>query len=714
MPLPTPTKDESQDDFISRCHSALSDEFTETDQRNAVCFRQWREGRGSGDSVERKAREKFGSDKFVKVADVPIFAEHTTKDREGNVVVYDKAALQAIATRCNERILDTNDFCPITNGHTPDEEQARQGAESPDIVGYAGNFHLGMIGNKSPRWAIFTDEYHFADEHDKLAKKPRRSVEIWTEDRMEDRFFDPIAALGAETPRLDLGLVYAKRQAANGRFVQKYAARSVRVKYQAPGGAVPVAPGAMAVSPKKFGTNGKKRHEAQPPATGVSREDLTHANGGSRKGGPSAPPTGTSPKSGIPGAQEVHYAAPEVEAPAGQVSQPNPAGGGKLSMPITPDDCKTIVDALESLDWVQETKELLPRLRQLLGEESEEHASPSLSPSEPSFSPSGESPSGSPFAEEEEHEHEHEPSLPSGSPSPIPEESPAEPSFSPSGEEESPSEESPSGSPERHAAGDEPSQEEHCAPVRRMQAPPEPAPPPKGSPPGAPMGGEEVPPGGAAKKGRKYASSTGSVEGNVKEPKGATAVGTIDKTTGATVASPEIMRMRRHGSKERHSRSYLRLKEKYNRLKSRVERIEATQEDVAQTGRLAERYALLEVKQREGYVFDLETELRETADLSDEQFRLHLQRVERYQRAPVGAPRLPTPDLPQARTLQPSEQEKRLKERILKKRDEQNKEFERYQRQGGTMPRHKDFFELQKEAQDEIAHEGTNGKQRTS
>lgn len=43
MPIPSPHKGETQDDFIARCHSALSNEFPDSSQRSAICFRQWRE-----------------------------------------------------------------------------------------------------------------------------------------------------------------------------------------------------------------------------------------------------------------------------------------------------------------------------------------------------------------------------------------------------------------------------------------------------------------------------------------------------------------------------------------------------------------------------------------------------------------------------------------------------------------------------------------------
>lgn len=45
MPLPTPSKGEDRDAFISRCMSALKGEFPDQDQRLAVCFKQFRGGK---------------------------------------------------------------------------------------------------------------------------------------------------------------------------------------------------------------------------------------------------------------------------------------------------------------------------------------------------------------------------------------------------------------------------------------------------------------------------------------------------------------------------------------------------------------------------------------------------------------------------------------------------------------------------------------------
>lgn len=47
MPLPTPSKDEARDDFLSRCmaNPTMNDDFPKADQRYAVCVRQWSGGK---------------------------------------------------------------------------------------------------------------------------------------------------------------------------------------------------------------------------------------------------------------------------------------------------------------------------------------------------------------------------------------------------------------------------------------------------------------------------------------------------------------------------------------------------------------------------------------------------------------------------------------------------------------------------------------------
>jgi len=244
--MTNPLPNETEVSFTERCHADLGTGM-ETDDKQAQCFQQWRSVRGET-PIERKAIQRFSNDQFMRVRDVPIFAEHTTRDRDGDVVVYDRNALAAIAQRCNDRIHDTGDFSPITDGHTPDKAQAAAGAAMPDVLGYSGPYRLGKIGNKTPRWAIFTDEWWHREDADRLRKLRRRSPEVWLEERMEDRFFDPIAALGAETPRLDMGMTRFARR-FDGQVVEKYTATF---------------PGAMTVSPKSDDLNKKKKYGVNP------------------------------------------------------------------------------------------------------------------------------------------------------------------------------------------------------------------------------------------------------------------------------------------------------------------------------------------------------------------------------------------------------------------------------------------------------------------
>jgi hypothetical protein len=172
--------------------------------------------------LERIADEKFTPDKFDRVRDVCVFAEHDTVDSKGREQHYDRSALEAIVERCNRRIQETGDFAVLTDGHTPDSEEASKGAGQPKVIGFAGPYKLGTIGKDKPKYAIFADEFRFKDEQERFERLPRRSVELWMDDDMAQRFFDPIACLGAETPRLDLGIRFAKSK--DGKVIERYAA----------------------------------------------------------------------------------------------------------------------------------------------------------------------------------------------------------------------------------------------------------------------------------------------------------------------------------------------------------------------------------------------------------------------------------------------------------------------------------------------------------
>lgn len=209
MPIPSPTATETENEFIVRAHVALASEIPETDTRNAAIFSAWRQSRGEGD-LESKAYSKFGESEYEHIRDVPIWAEHELSGRNGQPIKFDLSQLQAICDRCNYRIADTGDFSALTLGHTPTKEQRLNGVtQMPDVVGWSGPFRLGMVGNVNPRWAIFADEHHRKDSLEDIKRSPRRSPEVWLHPDPSKRFMDPIAALGADAPRLDLGTRYA-------------------------------------------------------------------------------------------------------------------------------------------------------------------------------------------------------------------------------------------------------------------------------------------------------------------------------------------------------------------------------------------------------------------------------------------------------------------------------------------------------------------------
>ena len=216
-----PTPGEEQAEFAVRFHQAMQNNIPDTAERNSAMFESWDAAHPDGDELGRISAQHWPTDKYTRIPNVAVFAEHTTKNRDGTVSKYDLKALRAIADRCNARIADTGNYSAITEGHTPESSSALQ----PTVLGYSGPFKLGMIGRQKPRWAIFADEHWLNEHKSKMRSLPNRSPEVWLEPKIEDRFFDPIAALGATTPRLDLGMVrYGRRGEA---LVEKYSATAI-------------------------------------------------------------------------------------------------------------------------------------------------------------------------------------------------------------------------------------------------------------------------------------------------------------------------------------------------------------------------------------------------------------------------------------------------------------------------------------------------------
>lgn len=175
-------------------------------------------------NLRAAADAAFPEGEFKTLRDVPVFAEHQTQAGDGRQLSFGYDELSAIAERCNRRIRETGDYAVLCMGHTPSREARSMGAPSPKPVGYAGPFQVQLMGNdgQRQRYAITSDLHIFADDWPEARKHSRRSSELWVEDSYDEMFLDPIALLGAEPPRLDLGLVYSRQN--EGKQVLKYAA----------------------------------------------------------------------------------------------------------------------------------------------------------------------------------------------------------------------------------------------------------------------------------------------------------------------------------------------------------------------------------------------------------------------------------------------------------------------------------------------------------
>jgi hypothetical protein len=173
------------------------------------------------------ASRDFPDDAWLNIDNVPVFAEHETTTRGGRELKFGRWELNALCAKCNRRIRETGDYAGIVIGHTPSPESAQNAPPMP-LIGLAGPFRVGLLrqpGGKA-RWAILADFHVQREQANAIRQYPRRSAELWVEDRYEDMYLDPIALLGAETPRLDMGLLYSAVHQRHGRQVEveKYSA----------------------------------------------------------------------------------------------------------------------------------------------------------------------------------------------------------------------------------------------------------------------------------------------------------------------------------------------------------------------------------------------------------------------------------------------------------------------------------------------------------
>lgn len=153
----------------------------------------------------------LNSDEYVVFKNVPIFVEHERTLKNGRVLHFGRDELKAVADRSNRRIEETSDFCPVVIGHTSPDNDPNV---NPPKIGWAGPFRLGWLTANKDKYAILADFRIEKDKAPLLKEYPRRSAEIWPEERYEDMYIDPISLLGADTPWSDMGVLYAKKDGA--------------------------------------------------------------------------------------------------------------------------------------------------------------------------------------------------------------------------------------------------------------------------------------------------------------------------------------------------------------------------------------------------------------------------------------------------------------------------------------------------------------------
>lgn len=139
-------------------------------------------------------------------------------------VKMDPARLAKMADAQNQRIVGRNDATPVILGHTEDHKAE---ADQPPIVGYATRFHVGRLPDGKA--AVFARPWAAPGQVETFRKNPRRSVELW----LDPDAIDPIALLGATTPRRDLGLHLFSR--AYGEASKTSGSSAVRFSRQAAG-----------------------------------------------------------------------------------------------------------------------------------------------------------------------------------------------------------------------------------------------------------------------------------------------------------------------------------------------------------------------------------------------------------------------------------------------------------------------------------------------
>jgi hypothetical protein len=88
MPIPNPKKEETEKDFIGRCESALANDYTDSEQRTAICYKSWRSAKlDQGETLMKLYAEINKIDEEKRM--VWGYASTESLDSQGEVVRLD-------------------------------------------------------------------------------------------------------------------------------------------------------------------------------------------------------------------------------------------------------------------------------------------------------------------------------------------------------------------------------------------------------------------------------------------------------------------------------------------------------------------------------------------------------------------------------------------------------------------------------------------------
>lgn len=211
--VPTPIRGESCEDYCIRAHRQAAVAIPNPGQRNQAVWDAW--DMMNAGTERYSAQQKFAG--YRQLPTVCHFTEHTINTRSGPFVV-GPVELRSICQNLNKRIREVGLYPALIDRHTSNDPNAGE----PQIVGYSGCFRIGMIGDQQQKFSIFGDEFHKPRYLGVVDQKPRRSVELMRYADSTRNFFDPIACLGAESPRLDIPPAYYGAIEDEGVMVERY------------------------------------------------------------------------------------------------------------------------------------------------------------------------------------------------------------------------------------------------------------------------------------------------------------------------------------------------------------------------------------------------------------------------------------------------------------------------------------------------------------